>query len=352
MLIAGPNLTIDRTLTIEELRPGEVLRFERVVVTPGGKGLNVARAARALGHPAVLVGFVPGHTGRAGAALIAEEGVELAGVECGGELRSTAVVLERGGRTTVFNEPGPPVGEPDWDRYAGELRARLGAHRVLVCSGSVPPGSAPDVYARLAALAADAGLLSVVDAAGETLAAALGARPDVVVPNLGEAEELLGGRRGGESVEAVADARPRALAAAAALVERGARAAVVTAAAAGAALVAEGVSEWLPAPAVAVVRNPIGAGDVFTSALRRGARAGRAAARRRAGRRRDRRRQRRVADRRRARPRPRARARRGRPGPRRVGCGHDGRALFTDRGLSDYDEAAATSLLQRVLAGP
>ena len=49
MLIAGPNLTIDRTLAIAELRPGEVLRFDRVVVTPGGKGLNVARAARALG---------------------------------------------------------------------------------------------------------------------------------------------------------------------------------------------------------------------------------------------------------------------------------------------------------------
>ena len=49
MLIAGPNLTIDRTATLAELRPGEVLRFERVVVTPGGKGLNVARAARALG---------------------------------------------------------------------------------------------------------------------------------------------------------------------------------------------------------------------------------------------------------------------------------------------------------------
>jgi fructose-1-phosphate kinase PfkB-like protein len=46
VLIAGPNLTIDRTLFIEELRAGEVLRFERVVVTPGGKGLNVARAAR------------------------------------------------------------------------------------------------------------------------------------------------------------------------------------------------------------------------------------------------------------------------------------------------------------------
>ena len=80
MLIAGPNPTIDRTLTIAELRPGEVLRFERVAITPGGKGLNVARAARALGEPAVLVSFVPGHTGRAGAAMVAAEGIELRGV--------------------------------------------------------------------------------------------------------------------------------------------------------------------------------------------------------------------------------------------------------------------------------
>ena len=48
MLVAGPNLTIDRTLTGAELRPGEVLRFG-ARAGPGGKGLNVARGAHALG---------------------------------------------------------------------------------------------------------------------------------------------------------------------------------------------------------------------------------------------------------------------------------------------------------------
>ena len=81
MLIAGPNLTIDRTSTIPELRAGDVLRLADVVVTPGGKGLNVARAALALGVRATLVAFVPGHTGRAAAALIAEEGVALQGID-------------------------------------------------------------------------------------------------------------------------------------------------------------------------------------------------------------------------------------------------------------------------------
>ena len=89
MLIAGPNLTIDRTSWIPELRPGDVLRTGEVEVTPGGKGLNVARAALALGAPAVLVAFVPGHTGRA-AARADRRGRRDAGRRAGGgEIRST-----------------------------------------------------------------------------------------------------------------------------------------------------------------------------------------------------------------------------------------------------------------------
>src|SRR3954452_21114028 len=117
MLIAGPNLTIDRTSSLGELRPGDVLRLANVVVTPGGKGLNVARAALALGVPARLVAFVPGHTGRASAALIGEEGVDLVAVPAPGEIRSTAVILEPSGRATVLNEPGPSLGTGDWAAY-------------------------------------------------------------------------------------------------------------------------------------------------------------------------------------------------------------------------------------------
>src|SRR3954447_10596770 len=116
MLIAGPNLTIDRTSTIPELRAGDVLRLADVVVTPGGKGLNVARAALALDVRATLVAFVPGHTGRASAAMIAEEGVTLQAIDVPGEIRSTSVILEPGGRATVLNEPGPELPHGDWER--------------------------------------------------------------------------------------------------------------------------------------------------------------------------------------------------------------------------------------------
>jgi 1-phosphofructokinase family hexose kinase len=305
VLVAGPNLTIDRTLTIEELRPGEVLRFESVAVTPGGKGVNVARAARALGVPALLVGFTPGRTGAAAAELLADEGIALRAVPAGGELRSTAVVFERSGRTTVMNEPGPPVGAADWRRYETAVREGLGDHGVLVCSGSLPPGAPDDAYARLARLAAEGGAVCMVDTSGAALAAALEAMPDVVLPNLAEAERLLRGRSD-EAVEAgnPEEMRARAGAAAVELVRRGARAAVVTAGAAGAASAVSGEASrpedaaptgrepavgepaagggaagggpprdapgpavaWHPAPVV-TVRNPIGAGDAFAGGL-------------------------------------------------------------------------------------
>jgi 1-phosphofructokinase family hexose kinase len=268
VVIAGPNLTIDRTLSIDELRPGEVLRFERAVVTPGGKGVNVARVARDLGAGAVLVGFVPGRTGAAGAALLDDEGLSVRGVEVGGELRSTAVVLERSGRVTVFNEPGPPLAPADWERYEAVVADAVAGHRVLACSGSLPPGAPADAYARLVALAHAADALAIVDVGGSQLAAAVEAGADVVTPNLAEAEGLLHGRPD-ETVEAgdVGVVRERAVAAARALVERGAACAVVTAAEAGAAVADGWLARWVAAPVVDEVRNPIGAGDALAGGL-------------------------------------------------------------------------------------
>jgi 1-phosphofructokinase len=273
MLIAGPNLTIDRTGALDELRPGGVLRFSAMEITPGGKGVNVARAARALGVPALLVGFVPGRIGAAAAAMIEAEQLQLRGVPAPGEIRSTTVIIEPSGRTTVINEPGPMLGAGDWDAYEAAIRAALPGHRVLVCSGSLPPGAPAGAYGRLVEIAREAGVPALVDTSGAALSEALASRPDAILPNLGEAEQLLG-HEGGEEVDAAPDAEPRALAAAEELVRRGPSAAIVTAAAAGAA-VTDGIrADWLPAPRV-TVRNPVGAGDAFAAgvaaALERGA---------------------------------------------------------------------------------
>jgi fructose-1-phosphate kinase PfkB-like protein len=178
------------------------------------------------------------------------------------------VILERSGRVTVFNEPGPALAPGDWERFEAEVTNALEGQVVLACSGSLPPAAPLDGYARLVGLAHARGALAVVDVGGAPLDAALAAGADVVTPNLAEAEGLLHGRAD-ETVEAgdVEVVRARGVAAARALVARGARRAVVTAAEAGAAVADGDEAWWVAASTVGEVVNPIGAGDALVGGL-------------------------------------------------------------------------------------
>jgi fructose-1-phosphate kinase PfkB-like protein len=185
-----------------------------------------------------------------------------------GEARIATIYLEDSGRVTVLNEPGPEISASAWRRYAELIAGELGSgrYRTLVCSGSLPPGVPDDGYGQLVAIAHAAGVRVVVDAARAALAAALPFGPDVVTPNLAEAEGVLSGHADEPVAESGPEVPLRACAAVRRLCERGARSAAVTAGAAGVAFGSlEGVV-WVPTVPVEVV-NPIGAGDSFVGGL-------------------------------------------------------------------------------------
>jgi 1-phosphofructokinase family hexose kinase len=273
MLVAGPNLALQRVADLDLLRPGEVLRFNHAAVSAGGKGVNVCRAARTLGARARLITFTPGLTGRATVELAVRDGIEVHQVACGGEARVATIVREASGRVTVLNEPGPEITATEWAEFVRTVESHLEGGEVLVCSGTLPPGGPGSGYAELVELAHARGGLAVVDAHGELLQQALEAKPDVVKPNLLEAEATLG-TTDSQRVAAAQIARERSLVAAEGLVAEGALAAAVTAGDQGAALAGHGPPLWVPAPRVEVV-NPIGAGDCFAAVLAAGLEAGR-----------------------------------------------------------------------------
>jgi 1-phosphofructokinase family hexose kinase len=281
LLIATPNLAVDRTVRLAELRPGSVLRPSRAVVTAGGKGVNVGRVAAAFGRRATLVGFVADVDAPVITRLFAAEPLDLAGVPVPGEGRVSTIYLEDSGRVTVLNEPGPEVSADVWRRYEQRIASELasGRHETLVCSGSLPPGVPDDGYGRLVDIGHEAGIRVVVDTAREALAQALAAGPDFVTPNLAEANGVLsGGVFSGQAHEPVDETGPQtarhACAAVRALCERGARSAAVTAGAAGTAFGDARDAHWLPTLPVRVV-NPIGAGDSFVGGLVQALEAGR-----------------------------------------------------------------------------
>ena len=177
--------------------PGRGAPLRGARPAPAARALNVARGAQALGRGALLVALLPGHTGTAVGAMIADEGIALLGVPCGGEVRSTAVVLEPDGRSTVLNEhgPGDPAGRVGAAFEAARGRRARPAPRAACARAACRRAHRPDAYARLTALAREHGVTAIVDAAGPAVGAALAAAPDLVTPNLAEAEAALGARR-------------------------------------------------------------------------------------------------------------------------------------------------------------
>jgi 1-phosphofructokinase family hexose kinase len=186
------NPSIDKLFEVDRLTVGGIHRPLGFVQTAGGKGLNVARSARALGAETVLVGLLRGHSGRWLAEQLAAEGVAIDAVWTHGESRSSISVADRETwRLTEFYEHGAEVPEASWVDVQDALGRRLAEANWLTISGSMPLGAPDHGYREVVQEARAAGVRVLLDAEGDRLGLALEAGPDVVKVNATEAAELL-----------------------------------------------------------------------------------------------------------------------------------------------------------------
>jgi len=180
-----PNLSLDRTLRLDrELTPGALHRVRELRELAGGKGVNLARAVRALGGEVTVAGFLAGWNGRKFRELAEGEGLDGIFEEVEGETRECHALQFRTEHPTEVNEPGPWVDLKAWRRLFGRLPAS-----VIVVSGSLPPGLEMHEFASLLASFPTA---PVVDSSGPALAAALDAKPALIAPNGAELGALMG----------------------------------------------------------------------------------------------------------------------------------------------------------------
>jgi|AntAceMinimDraft_13_1070369.scaffolds.fasta_scaffold03736_3 1-phosphofructokinase family hexose kinase len=268
--ILNPNPVFDRTITIEELVPGAVLRTLDVEITAGGKGINVARVLRSLGNRAPLIIPVGREDAKRYERLLASEGAEANLVEVAGSIRTASIYLEQNSpRITVVNDAGTPMSIGDWERAVDFVMSKVQPADILLCMGSFPPGLESSVLARLVERVHGAGARILIDVNPQLLAAALPSRPDVVTPNLEEAEAALTGA-GTHTMDAAVDnpkaIRLRAELTAKELCRRGAVHSFVTAGAQGVAFASVDQEHWLPGCQIDLV-STVGAGDSFVGGL-------------------------------------------------------------------------------------
>jgi 1-phosphofructokinase family hexose kinase len=174
------NAAIDRTLLVPNFQLGQRHRASAGTTSAGGKGINVARAARRLGVPVVCTGLAGG---RAGTLLVEEltnEGILNDFVRIRGESRTSTAVLDPTSNVyTEINEWGPEVSEDELD----VLREKL---------AYLSQGAAYVVFAGSLREAKRRGLMTVLDSEGDALRLGIEAEPYLVAPNLREAEALVG----------------------------------------------------------------------------------------------------------------------------------------------------------------
>ncbi len=142
-LTANPSM--DRTVELPgEFKRGTVIRAERAVLDPGGKGVNIARALKVSGFDTVAV--LPGDDDDPVLASLREEGVKFSNMPIGSPIRSNITVVEGDGTTTKLNAPGEPLNDVAQQELTRLLIQETKGASWLVLAGSLPLGVPSDYY--------------------------------------------------------------------------------------------------------------------------------------------------------------------------------------------------------------
>ncbi len=193
------NAAIDKSLSVPNFRLGRRHRTVEQRTIAGGKGVNIARTLKALGQPVIATGFAGGPTGTRIVEQLTEESILNDFVRIREESRTNTSVLDpTTGQQTEINERGPSVSDREVELFRDKLLYLARGAAIVVFAGSLPPGVDPEFYASLIGDLERMEVTTVVDTDGEPLRQAVRAEPDVVSPNVLEAEELVGHEFAGE----------------------------------------------------------------------------------------------------------------------------------------------------------
>ena len=187
------NPTLDKTLSVPRLQPGEFHRARLLSAELSGKGINVSRALQVLGIPCRTLGFIGGRTGQAFQVGLAAEGFDLHFIDVGGETRSNITLFDEStGLYTKINEPGPTISAEHITALQAQVDQWARAGDCWIFSGSLPPGAPVDLYAQLITHVQKHGAHAFLDTSEAALRAGLYAKPFGLKPNSDEAAQALG----------------------------------------------------------------------------------------------------------------------------------------------------------------
>jgi 6-phosphofructokinase 2 len=187
------NPAVDIFVSTARVEPTRKMRTSAPKRDPGGGGINVARAAFRLGAKVTAIYPASGAIGRLLHRLLEREGVDSLITPSHAETRENFTAYEdESGEQFRFVLPGSPLHRAEYEAVLYELETFKSKPKLVVASGSVPPGVPTDFFAQIAAIAKKRGAKAIVDTSGAALKAAIAEGVYLVKPNLNELSDLCG----------------------------------------------------------------------------------------------------------------------------------------------------------------
>ena len=193
ILTVTPNPSVDLLFEADQLVWDDANRVEMPRRRAGGQGINLTRAARALGGDSIAIAFFGGNAGAELRRLLDDDATPYIPIPIQQETRTFVALRERqSGRSMLINPRGPILTEDDRARLLEAVEDACTKHHPawVVCSGSIPRGLLVDLYAYIGRIANAHHAKFTADCDGEALVRALDAGCDLLAPNKHEAERL------------------------------------------------------------------------------------------------------------------------------------------------------------------
>ncbi|MCE5286226.1 MAG: 1-phosphofructokinase [Pelosinus sp.] len=187
------NPALDRTLYMPRFLKGQVNRVECERTDPGGKGINVAKAVKALEQDVVVTGFLGENNTELFTKYFQQENIEEAFVRVTGNTRvNIKVVDEENSEVTEINFSGVSPTKTDFCQLEDKIYSLAKECEWIVLSGNLPSNMPIDIYAQFIKNLHKYNCKVILDTSGEALQAGILAKPYAVKPNIDELSALLG----------------------------------------------------------------------------------------------------------------------------------------------------------------
>ncbi|KHF41353.1 1-phosphofructokinase [Halalkalibacter okhensis] len=181
------NPALDYFVEVERVNFGVVNRSNYDYKAPGGKGINVSRVLKRLGHQSEALGFIGGFTGDYIKTVVEKEDIKTNFVQVAGDTRINIKIKSES--ESEINGVSPDITDEHLEQLQKQL-AVLNEGDALVLAGSVPATIPSEIYEVLCKSARTRKADVFIDSSGEAMKKVLESQPTFIKPNHHELGEL------------------------------------------------------------------------------------------------------------------------------------------------------------------